>query len=347
MAALETGLPFTAHALLAPMEGITESCFRELVADRNGPEVLGGTFTEFVRVGQEPLGRRALRVHLHGTRDGRDAGKEPSRVPVGLQLMGPVGDALAETARRAEEIGAPLIDLNFGCPAKGALRACAGAALLDQPERLEELVRACVQAVQSVPVTAKVRSGGEDDSRLEEIALAVEAGGARMLTVHCRTRREGYSGQGDWDRLRRVVGVVSIPVCGNGGVESHADLERLRCETGCAHVMVGRAVLADPWIFSGRQVGRGEAARFLLDYIRRLGAHRGGSSAGVFGRVKQLIHHWRAGALFGQDRRRWLSEPDLACLIGLLEDQQARAPIGEEVCATHPSPDGHGTVLHG
>ena len=131
-------------------------------------------------------------------------------------------------------------------------------------------MRACVEAVERVPVTAKIRAGGDDDARLEEIAAAAEAGGASLLTVHCRTRKEKYADTADWERLRRAVAAVDIPVCGNGGVDRHEDLARVRAETGCAYAMVGRGAMADPWIFSGRQVDRVEAARFLQAYAEAM-----------------------------------------------------------------------------
>ena len=296
---MHNGLPFTGRALLAPMEGVTESCFRDLVLQRNPAHALGGAFTEFARVIAAPLSPQNIRNHL---------GPQRHTAPVGLQLMGQRDDALAETARVAEEIGAPLVDLNFGCPAKGALRSCAGAALLDEPRRVEQLVRACTRAVQAIPITAKIRAGGQDDSGLEQIAAAVEAGGARLLTVHCRTREEGYRGAGDWQRLRRAVAAVRIPVCGNGGIESHAHIDRMIAETGCDYVMVGRAALADPWIFSGQTVSRAAAARFLLDYAQLLEERSGCPPIKVVGRLKQLIRCWRAGGLFDESREWWLGQ---------------------------------------
>lgn len=288
------------------MEGVTEPCFRDLVLERNRPEVLGGAFTEFARVVQGPIPQRILAKHL---------GPWRHAAPVGLQLMGSVVAAVAESARRAEELGAPLVDLNFGCPAKGAIRGCAGSALLDEPHKVEALVAACVRAVTRVPVTAKIRAGGEDDSRLEEIARAVEQGGAALLTVHCRTRKEAYRDTADWERLRRAVRVVSIPVCGNGGVSSHADLARLRAETGCTYAMVGRAALGDPWIFEGRKVERREAARFLLDYVEALAHFHGAGPRMAAGRVKQLVRHWTAGGLFAQERGATLALDDAELLV--------------------------------
>jgi len=310
-----TNLPFTGPAFLAPMEGVTESCFRDLVLRRNAADRLGGAFTEFARVVAVRLPRKTIQSHL---------GPERHTAPVGLQLMGQREEMLAESARLAEEMGVPLVDLNFGCPAKGALRSCAGAALLDDPRRMEELVRACVDAVESIPVTAKIRAGGEDDSNLEEIACAVEAGGASLLTVHCRTREERYRGNGDWERLRRAVAAVDIPVCGNGGIESHADIERMISETGCRYVMVGRAALADPWIFSGKRASREEALSFLLDYADLLTERDGSTPMKVSGRLKQLIRHWRAGGLFDGEREWWLGQRDPQLLLGKLQAMSRR-----------------------
>lgn len=290
------------------MEGVTEPCFRDLVLARNDPRALGGAFTEFLRVIDRAPPERALRAHL---------GPARFEAPVGLQLMGADLHVLAETAVLAVAVGAPLLDLNFGCPSKGALRGCAGSALLDDPAGLERVVRACSEAIPGTPVTAKIRAGGEDDDLLEDLASAAEAGGAAMLTVHCRTRSEGYADTADWARLARAVAAVSIPVCGNGGVRSHADLSRLRAETGCAHAMVGRAALGDPWIFTGRAVDAGEAAAFLLEYADALRG-RGASERAVAGRVKQLIAHWTAGELTGSDRRGWLRERDPAALLDRL-----------------------------
>jgi tRNA-dihydrouridine synthase C len=307
------------------MEGVTEPSFRDLVLARNPPAALGGAFTEFVRVIDRPLPRHVLARHL---------GPRRFAQPVGLQLMGADLAALAESAARAVEVGAPLVDLNFGCPAKGALRGCAGSAVLRDPARLEATVRAVVAAVPRHPVTAKIRAGYDDAGRVEDLARAAEAGGAAMLTVHCRTRAEAYCDEVDWTRLARAAAAVSIPVCGNGGVREHADLARLVRETGCTLAMVGRAACGDPWIFSGTRVTAAEAARFLLDYagvLRELGA----SAKGAAGRVKQLLVHWTAGGLAGPaapgapdgaQQTSWLRETDPERLVARLAQVEGGAP---------------------
>lgn len=232
------GLRFDPPLLLAPMEGVTDRCFRALVLDSN-PGAVGATCTEFLRVTAPPLPVWKLAEAL---------GPPHPRVPAGLQLMGNRPDMLAATAARAGTAGAAFVDLNFGCPAPRVYQHCAGSALLDDPPALERLLRAVVDAC-PLPVTAKIRAGGRDDRRLEEIARRVEQAGARLLTVHARLRVERYQDPADWTRIARAVAAVSIPVVGNGGAADPAAIEALFERTGCAGVMVGRGALGDPWIF--------------------------------------------------------------------------------------------------
>ena len=289
------GLPFTAPWLLAPMEGITAPSFRDLVLARHGAHELGGAFTEFVRVIHGPVAPKELKKHL-GT------GRFP--IPVGVQLMGKSLDGVEGSVRNAVELGVPVVDLNFGCPAKGALRGCAGAAALKDPNGMETTTAAAVRGAEGrVPITAKIRAGFDHARDVEVLARAAEAGGAAMLTIHCRTRREGYCEEVDWTRIERAVNAVSIPVVGNGSAIHHSDLERMRSETGCALVMVGRGALANPWVFSGRAVSRVEAARFLVDYHDVL-MSLGSSAKGAIGRTKQLLQHWTAGDLVESDEHR-------------------------------------------
>ena len=297
------GLPFTSPWLLAPMEGVTAPSFRDIVLARHAPTDLGGAFTEFVRVIDRPVAKREMHKHL-GTRR--------FRIPVGIQLMGSDLDCVTGSAAHAAELGVPVLDLNFGCPARGALKGCAGAAALKEPSGVEAAVRAAVKGVAGrTPVTAKIRAGFDHDRDVEVLARAAEAGGAAMLTIHCRTRREGYQEEVFWSRIARAVDAVTIPVAGNGSAWLHSDLERMRRETGCAFVMVGRGALRDPWIFSGAEVSTEEAAGFLAEYmevLESLGAPR----RAAVGRAKQLLQYWEAGRLVAadEDRQTWLRDAD-------------------------------------
>jgi tRNA-dihydrouridine synthase len=318
------------------MEGVTEPCFRDLVLARNAPDALGGAFTEFVRVSVGVIPRALLRRHVGPMRFAQ---------PVGVQLMGSDLDLLARSARNAVDAGAPLVDLNFGCPAKGALRGCAGAALLRDPRAVERVVAAVVRAV-DVPVTAKLRAGYDDCARIEELARAAEAGGASLLTLHCRTRAEAYCAEVDWTRIARAVRAVSIPVCGNGGITAHADFARMRSETGAAYAMVGRGALADPWIFSGRRVGRGEAARFLVEYADTMRERMQWPAGGIVARLKQLLRHWTAGGLVADEpaRTAWLRERDGAALLARLRaistGEDAREGLAERAVGLRDATDG-------
>jgi tRNA-dihydrouridine synthase C len=329
------------------MEGVTEPCFRDVVLERHSPRDLGGAYTEFVRVSVAPIPEWKMREHLGPRRYGQ---------PVGLQLMGSAPGPLAASADAAISAGAPLVDINFGCPSKGAFKDCAGSALLDHPGRIEELVRACVSAAAGrVPVTAKMRSGIREDARLEELVQAAESGGAAMITVHCRTKEERYLDCADWGRVARAVAAVKVPVCGNGSIRTHADLERMRRETGCAYAMVGRAALGDPWIFSGRQVTAAEAARFLLDYAAALRDGITDNGKFIAGRVKQLLSYWTAGGLFAgaAEKDRVLRETRPESLFAWLEERQEDqlwSSDRKSLTSTSQSPSrsaGQGSAGHG
>lgn len=285
--------------LLAPMEGITEPAFRELVAGLGG---LGAACTEFVRIANAALPRRVLARHLGA----------PLPCPVAVQLMAPGVEHLAATVAAADAAGAAWIDLNFGCPAPVVFDKCAGSALLADPAAVGAITAAAVAAT-TLPVTAKVRAGIADADRLEDIVRAVADAGAAAITVHGRLRTQGYHQPATWAWIARAVAVrdrvrPGMAVIGNGGVDAPEDVARLRAATGCDAVMIGRAALADPWIF--RRAGGGppataaEAAAFALAYLDRLEERYGSGTA--LARGKQLVKWYRAGALFTDAARHAL-----------------------------------------
>ena len=287
---LGDGLRFDPPLLLAPMEGVTDRSFRGLILDRN-PGAVGATCTEFIRVTAPPIPARRLAPELD---------PRPRAAPLGLQLMGNRPDMMAATAVHAAEAGADYVDLNFGCPAPRVYQHCAGSALLDDPPALERLLRAVVEAC-PLPVTAKIRSGGEHDADLEDLARRVEQAGARLLTVHARLRVERYQDPADWRRVERAVAAVSIPVVGNGGADSPQSIESMFERTGCAGVMVGRGAMADPWIFRrwrrpGGPASRPEVLAWLGDYAASM--ERGGATpVHAAGRLKQMLRALDAAGL--------------------------------------------------
>lgn len=170
--------------------------------------------------------------------------------PISQQIFGSDINSFVEAAKIVEEKMHPdIIDINMGCPVpKVAIKNQAGSALLKNPEKVGEIVKAVVNAVNE-PVTVKIRSGWDANSiNAVEIAKICEKNGASAITVHARTRAQGYSGKADWNVIKEVVQSVSIPVIGNGDVLSCYDAKRMLDETGCAAVMIGRGLLGNPWL---------------------------------------------------------------------------------------------------
>ena len=280
-----TAVRFPVAALLAPMDGVTDTAFRNLVLDLGDA---GGAVTEFVRISSGPTSARALRREIGPPR--------PGGPPVGIQIMTPGPEHMAETARNAERAGAAWVDINFGCPVKRVFDKCAGSALLAHPEKVEAIVAAAVSGT-GIPVSAKVRAGIEDDSRLEEILAAAAAGGAALITLHARLRTDSYATPARWERIARGASLLArdfpaVALVGNGGIDAAADGPRMLRETGCRGVMVGRAALADPWIFramaGGPPATPAEASAFARAYLA--------TAAG--GKAKQFVRWFRAGGIF-------------------------------------------------
>ena len=235
-------------AVLAPMAGMTDSTFRLLCLEQG----CGLVYTELVKA---DCLLRGLTPSL------RNVTTAEAERPVGVQLFHHDPDVLAEAARWVEEhIRCDLIDLNMGCPVPKVVSKGAGAALMRQPHLIEQLVRAVVDAV-DLPVTAKTRSGWDaEDINAVPVAKAIEAGGGQAVAVHARTRAQRHEGPVDWHLLAEVKRSVTIPVLGNGGIESPAGALAMREETGVDAVMIGRGALGNPWLFSAIEAAwRGES----------------------------------------------------------------------------------------
>jgi nifR3 family TIM-barrel protein len=227
--------------LLAPMAAVTDLPFRT-VAEELG---VGFTITEFLSAHALAVGDKKTTGKLTASLDGRK---------FGVQIFGREPDKMQEAARMAIAIGASLVDINMGCPAKRVVAGECGSALMREPAIAQMLVRAVVDAVPAhVPVTVKHRAGWNQDHRnAPEFACAMVEAGARMITVHGRTRTQGFAGASDPEIIRLVRQAVPahIPVIGNGDVVDVEGFVRLREQTGCDAVMIGRGALGNPWLFS-------------------------------------------------------------------------------------------------
>lgn len=235
-------LPFQAGGLLlAPMEGVTDAAMRELLTEQGG---ISAAFTDFLRVSVHALPSKVVRRHFSELEYGC---RTRSGVPVFLQLLGGDPERLAETAHHAIQAGALGIDLNFGCPAPTVNRHDGGATLLKYPDRIFKIVRAVRDAVPArYPVSAKLRLGWDSVEPVIQNARSAEEAGASWVTVHARTKVDGYKPPAKWECLRELRRQLSVPLIANGDIFSVADLERCRHQTGCEYFMVGRGLLADP-----------------------------------------------------------------------------------------------------
>ena len=227
--------------ILAPMEGVMDHSMRDLLTGRGG---IDRCVTEFVRVTDQTLPARVFYRYCPELLKG---GQTLTGTPVFVQLLGGQPVHMAANAARAEKLGAPGIDLNFGCPAKTVNRNDGGSVLLREPLRVAGVVSAVRDAVSGVtPVTAKIRLGFDDASMLEDIVCGIAAAGADELCIHARTRQDGYRPPAHWRTIKNVRQLVNIPIVVNGEIWSVQDALQAQRDSGCDDIMLGRGSLACP-----------------------------------------------------------------------------------------------------
>jgi len=222
--------------LLAPMEDVTDLSFR-IVCKRLGADIV---YTEFVN--SEGLVRDSIKTKakMHFI---------PEEHPIGIQIYGSSDTSMGAAAQLAESLEPDIIDINCGCWVKNVAGHGAGAGLLRDLPKMEQLVSRVVKSVKR-PVTVKTRLGWDSESiKIVDVARMVEQTGAVALTIHCRTRAQGHKGDPDYSWIPHVKAAVSIPIIVNGGANSPEDVKRIFDETGCDGVMIARGAIDNPWIF--------------------------------------------------------------------------------------------------
>ncbi|MDC7706744.1 tRNA dihydrouridine synthase [Vogesella indigofera] len=227
--------------VLAPMEGLVDDVMRDVLTEIGG---IDWCVTEFIRVTNSLL---PVKTFHRLAPELLQQSKTRAGTPVRLQLLGSDPVCLADNAARAAELGAPVIDLNFGCPAPTVNRHRGGAVLLKEPQTLYEIITAVRAAVPAdIPVTAKMRLGYEDTSLTLDCARAINAAGAAELTVHARTKVEGYKPPAHWEWFARIKEVIDIPLIANGEVWTLEDYCNIRAVSQCETIMIGRGLIAAP-----------------------------------------------------------------------------------------------------
>ncbi|MGM4909606.1 tRNA dihydrouridine synthase DusB [Rhizobium sp. 768_B6_N1_8] len=248
------------RVVLAPMSGVTDMPFREL-AWRHGA---GLVVTEMV----------ASRELVNDTAESwvrlRAAGFRPHMV----QLAGREARWMAEAAKIAADHGADIIDINMGCPAKKVIGGYSGSALMRDPDHALELIEATVKAV-DIPVTLKMRLGWDENSiNAPHIAKRAEETGVQLITIHGRTRMQFYEGRADWDAIRPVRDVISVPLIANGDVETAEDAQEILRRSGADAVMIGRGSQGRPWhagvLAGAREPAREEIAAIAVEHYRMM-----------------------------------------------------------------------------
>ncbi|MBD9484599.1 tRNA-dihydrouridine synthase [Pseudomonas sp. PDM14] len=322
---------------LAPMEGLVDEILRDVLTRVGG---IDWCVTEFIRVSDRLLPAshfRKLAPELGS------ASRTRSGTPVRVQLLGSDPVCLAENAAYACELGAPVIDLNFGCPAKTVNKSRGGAVLLKEPELLHAILSEVRRAVpREIPVTAKMRLGFDSPDGALDCARALVDGGAAQLVVHARTKTDGYKPPAHWEWVARVQEAVAVPVYANGEVWSLEDWRRCREVSGVEDIMLGRGLVSRPDL--ARQIAAAQARQPVapmtweefLPLLQDFWLQARGKIAPRYapGRLKQ----WRAMltrsypeaiALFAAMRR----ENDCAQIDALLGLQTASRTPSDALCA--------------
>ena len=244
--------------LLAPMEGLTDPLMRQILtqiaSDLGRP--YDWSVSEFIRVTQHVLPAHVFYKYVPELR--YDA-KTASGTPIHIQLLGSEAQLMAENAAYAAELGAPAIDINFGCPAKTVNSHRGGSVLLDEPETMYQIISAVRQAVPvHIPVSAKIRLGYTDTSRMDDIKAAISDSGTDWLTIHARTKTQGYKPPAYWDKIQSFNG-LDIPVIANGEIWNAEHAQNCMTQAGTKHLMLGRGAVTRPDLVARVDCGSDDA----------------------------------------------------------------------------------------
>lgn len=295
--------------VLAPMAGISNTSYRKIIKDMGA----GLIYAEMV----------SDKAIMFGNEKTLDLLKmDEKERPIAQQIFGSDLDSFVAAAKKIEEVMHPdIIDINMGCPVpKVALRAQAGSALLKDPDKIEEIIKAVVDAV-SVPVTVKMRLGWDSEHiNCVEIAKRAEKAGASAIALHARTRAQGYSGVADWSYIKKVKEAVNIPVIGNGDVTSCYKAKEMLDTTGCDAVMIGRGVLGNPWLI-----------KECVDYLEK-GIEPDPNYPSEDERIEMLKHHFD---LLAQDKDEKTAILEIRThALSYIKGLPGNAAVKNQICQT-------------
>jgi tRNA-dihydrouridine synthase C len=312
--------------ILAPMEGLADYWVRRAMT---AVAQYDWCVTEFIRVSGTLL---PPRVFYRWCPELQAGARTSSGTPVHVQLLGSDPNCVAENAAHAVELGAPAIDLNFGCPAKTVNKHRGGAALLDEPELVNQVVCRVRRTIAAhVPVSAKMRLGNGDSAHRLDNAQAIADAGASWLTVHARTRAQGYRPPAYWEAIAELSEAVTIPIIANGEIWTVQDAASCQSQSGCSDLMLGRGAVSNPWL-AGQLRGAStpqpwlNVRELMLNYIDAM--QGSGTQKQLSGRVKQWLNylrrHWpEAEAALANVRRYQDTQAMRTAIAGIQENRKA------------------------
>ena len=307
------------------MAGITDMTYRLLLRRIGG---VGLVTMEFVS--SEGLTRGNKRTE-------RLLRWDPAERPLSVQIYGADAERMAVAAARVEEMQVDVCDINMGCPANKVLKGCSGAGLMRDLARARAIIAACRKALPTTPLTVKFRLGISDETEnYLELARICEGEGAAAVALHARTAKQMYTGRADWSKIARLKETVSIPVVGNGDVNSAEDVVAMFRQTGCDAVMCGRATMKNPWIFRQaadllagrpwREATLAERRDVILEHFRLIQRDQDGLPKAVMSKLRTFTAWYTHGLPNGSELRR---------RIGSLESPQAFLDAVEHFFETH------------
>ena len=225
------------QVVLSPMAGVTNEAFRVISMEKNAGLVVCEMVSDKALLFNNKKTLEMIKV-------------SPLEHPVSLQIFGSDKDSLVKAAKFIDKNSdCDIIDINMGCPVNKVVKTGAGSALMKDPNKIYEIVKAVKEAI-SKPLTVKIRLGFDHTNiNCVEVAKLIEKAGADAITIHARTRSDMYSGKADWSYIKQVVDAVNIPVIGNGDITDYKTAKKMLDETGCIAVAIGRGALGNPWVF--------------------------------------------------------------------------------------------------
>ena len=301
-------IPVYGDAILAPMMGFSDEPFRSLCRE------LGSSisYTEFARAEGLIHNMRKVAEKLRYRQSER---------PIGFQIYSHTVDAMVEAAIKIQELEPDFIDINMGCPTKAIANSGAGVGLMRTPLKVARLFKRLSQVLE-VPITGKIRMGWDDCKNYMLISRIVEENGGSLIAIHGRTREGGRDRAVNWDVIGEVKQAVKIPVIGNGDVKTVADIGKMREYTGCDGVMIGRAAMGNPWIFSGKdrdEVTLDDVRKMMVEHLAR-NQEFYGEQLGLNLFRKHVVQYISAYRTTRRFRRELLTRENTDEFLALLDD---------------------------